>query len=96
MLGELVGRLAEPGVAEAALVEASELGLLARLNEAAVMLGAEVGDVASHIVRTWLAQADDEAWVQLIGVVNRSDAPGLAALVLMLEQALAELDAPAH
>ncbi|HRY26050.1 MAG: hypothetical protein H6852_07290 [Geminicoccaceae bacterium] len=92
MMGELVGRLTEPGVAEATLIEAGELGLLARLSNAAGMLDADIGDLTSHIVRTWLARADDEAWVQLIGVMNRSAVPGLAALVLMVEQALAELD----
>ena len=92
MLGELVEHLAEPGVAEASLVEAGELGLLARLTEAAAGFDAEVGDLASFVVRSWLARADDDAWVQLMAAMNRSEAPGLAALVLMLEQALAELE----
>ncbi len=92
MMGELVKGLAEPGVAEASLVEAGELALLARLNDAAGRLASDPGDLASYIVRTWLARADDEAWVRLIGVVNRSEVPGLAAVVMMLEQALAELD----
>ncbi len=92
MLGELVGSLREPGVAEATLVEAGQLALIARLNEAAGRLDTDPGDLASYIVRTWLARADDDAWLRLVGVMNRSEVPGLAAVVLMLEQALAELD----
>lgn len=92
MLGELVGSLAKPGVTEASLVEAGELTLIARLNEAAGRLDTDPGDLASYIVRTWLARADDDAWLRLVGVMNRSEVPGLAAVVLMLEQALAELD----
>ncbi|MEZ5862938.1 MAG: peptidylprolyl isomerase [Geminicoccaceae bacterium] len=80
------------GVAEAALIEAGELALLARLNDAAGRLDTDPAGLASYIVRTWLTRADDEAWLRLIGVMNRSEMPGLAALALMLGQALAELD----
>lgn len=93
MLGDTVKRLAEPGVAEATLIEAGELALLARLEQAAPMLGTTAGELAAFVVRRWLAAAADDDWLRLLGVMGRSDQPGLAAIVLMLEQALGELEA---
>jgi len=93
MLGETVKRLAEPGVAEAALIEAGELALLSRVEDAAAGMGTSSGELAAFVARRWLAAAGDEDWLRLIGVMGRSDQPGLAAIALMLEQALAELNA---
>lgn len=93
MLGSIVQNLGAPGVAQAALIEAGELALLARVDDAASLLDTEPGELAAYIARRWLAVADDEAWLRLVSVIGRSQQPALAALVMMLEQGLAELDA---
>lgn len=94
-LGTIVRDLARPGVAEATLIEAGAMPLLARLETAAGGLEMSTGALAEHITRVWLAQAGDDDWLRLLGVMGKSDQPGLAALVMMLEQALAELDGKA-
>jgi hypothetical protein len=94
-LGAIVRDLARPGVAEATLVEAGAMPLLARLEAAAADFAMPPGELANYISRTWLARAGDDDWLRLLGVMGKSDQPGLAALVMMLEQALAELDAKA-
>ena len=50
------------------------------------------GELAAFIARRWLAAAGEEDWLGLVAAMGRSDRPGLAALVAMLQQALAELD----
>ncbi len=92
MLGRLVEELTVPGVAEATLIDAGELALLARVEVAADGLAMTPGELAAFVARRWLALADDEDWLQLLAVMGRSDRPGLAGLVTILEQALAELD----
>jgi len=92
MLGRIVDELAQPGVAEATLIEAGELALLARLEAAADALAMAPGELAGFIARRWLAAAGEEDWLGLVAAMGRSNRPGLEALVAMLRQALAELD----
>ena len=92
MLGRIVDELAQPGVAEATLIETGELALLARLEAAADILAMAPGELAAFIARRWLAAADEKDWLGLVAAMGRSDLPGLEALVTMLQQALAELD----
>lgn len=91
-LGAVVARLEQPGSVEATLIEAGELTLLLRLEAAATSFEARTATLASFIVKTWLARAGDDDWLRLVAVMGKSDRPGLAALTMMLEQALAELD----
>lgn len=66
--------------------------VVARLEAAANSFETTTGTLASFIDKTWLARAGDDDWLRLVAVMGRSDRPGLAALTMMLEQALAELD----
>lgn len=93
MLGETVERLALPGIAEAVLIEAGELALLARVERAAEHFQTTSGELAAFVARRWLSLAADEDWLRLLGVMGRTDRPGLAAIAMMLEQALGELEA---
>lgn len=95
MLGDTVKRLAEPGVAEAVLIEAGEIALLVRVERAAAELETTAGEFAAFVARRWLALAADDDWLRLVGVMGRSERPGLAAIALMLEQALGELETAA-
>lgn len=87
MLGELIGRLDQPGIAEAALVEAGDLVLLAGVTEAAGLLGLSTGAFASLAVRRFVERATDEDWLQLTGAMGR-EAAGLAALRTILARAV--------
>lgn len=87
MLGDLMARLEEPGAAEEALVEAGELLLLTRVRAEAEHSGMSVGAYCSSVVRRFVDTAGDGEWLQLVGAMNRSDTPGLAALGVMLDGA---------
>lgn len=88
MLGELIARLDDPGAAEEALIESGDIMLLARVRAEAEYLGQSVGDFAASVVRRFMDGAGDEEWVQLIGAMNRSDTPGLAAIRTILARAV--------
>jgi hypothetical protein len=93
MLGSLIQALDEPGTAEAALIEAGELALLARLEAAARSLDSPTGALAAFIARRWVELAGDDDWLRLTAVMGRNDRPGLTALVAILGQAMAEWEA---
>jgi len=90
MLGDIIARLEDYGTAEAVLVEAGDLALLADVRAAADHLGMETGRFVSLAVRRYLDRADDDAWLRLAGVMGRSDTPGLAAVSTILRQAVAD------
>ena len=90
MLGDIIARLHEPGAAEAALIEAGDLALLADVRTAAGLIGMETGEFVSLAVRRFLERADDEAWLQLVGVMGKSETPGLEALTAILRRAVGD------
>jgi hypothetical protein len=91
MLGDIIARLDDPGSAEAALIEAGDLMLLTDVAAAANALGMKTGDFAALAVRRFVERADDDRWLQLIGVMGRSERPGLDALSAILKAAVADV-----
>ncbi len=90
MLGDFIARIDEPFIAEQALIEAGELALLADVSEAAGQLGFEV----APFTRWLFAGSPNEptkAWVQLIGVIGKSETPGFAALSAILRRAVQDV-----
>ncbi|SJZ97223.1 hypothetical protein [Consotaella salsifontis] len=87
MLGNLIAALERPEVA---------LGLLPALDEALrarllAVAGPDEDDRARMIcssVHGFVEAASDDEWMQLVGIMNRSDEPGLAALRAILHHAL--------
>ncbi|WP_436644185.1 hypothetical protein [Microbaculum sp. FT89] len=90
MLGDIIARLGDPGAAEAILIEAGELVLLADIRDAARALDLDAGEFSALAVRRFVERADDDAWLHLVGVIGRSDAPGLDALSAILRRAVAD------
>ncbi len=90
MLGDIISRLDDPGAAEATLIEMGDLALLADVRAAAGLLQMSIGDFASLAVRRFAERADDDAWLHLVGVIGRSDAPGLDALSAILKRAVSD------
>ena len=90
MLGDIIARLGDKGAAEAILIEAGELALLAEVREAARSLDMEADAFASLAVRRVVERADDDAWLHLVGVMGRSETPGLDALSTILRRAVAD------
>jgi hypothetical protein len=93
MLGALIASLDDPKVAERLLGALDSPVLSRRLGEAAAREGAVVAQVMASAVRYFLETASEDHWVQLIGIMNRAEDPGLAAIRAILAKALPELPA---
>lgn len=88
-LGEILEQLGDPAEVHRLIVEAGDLSMLARLDKAAGDKGINAGDLALEAVEAFTRQADDEAWVKLIGRIQDAGAPAAACLSEMLRWALA-------
>ncbi|RFB79945.1 hypothetical protein [Methylovirgula sp. 4M-Z18] len=88
MLGNLIAALDNPKVAMDLVSAFDEPALLARLAAAADGSGRPPADIVGSIVRNFMETASDDLWTQLIGIMNRAEDPGLAAMRAILEKAL--------
>lgn len=95
MLGDILGRLQEPGTAAGFLLERGDLALLADVNEAAMRLDLAPDAFVSLAVRRFADRADADAWLQLVAVIGRSAEqgadPGGDALAAILRRAVADV-----
>ncbi|NLH83626.1 MAG: hypothetical protein GX458_22690 [Phyllobacteriaceae bacterium] len=90
MLGRLIDDLDEPETAARLLRTLEEPDLVGRLEARAAEAGRPVADVLADTVHGFLDEASDEDWLRLIGLMNRAEDPGLAAVRAILGAALAE------
>lgn len=88
-LGEILAHLHDPEEVYELLVEAGDLGLMAKLNEAAARSAVDPCDLALEAVRSFTDSADEEAWVKLMGRLRDEDSPGAACLSEMISWSLA-------
>lgn len=88
MLGQLIAALDDPTVSARLLSALDDQGLSARLAAAAGADRRSPSDVMAARVRHFLDAATDEQFVQLIGIMNRAEDPGLAAVRAILSAAL--------
>jgi hypothetical protein len=89
LLGDLLARFADEGVAAEALLEVGDLTLVASVRDEAQVQGLEVGAFAAGAVRQYAAQASDEEWVALLGAMNRDPDPGIVCFKRALAHAVA-------
>ena len=87
-LGTLLSRFDDETVVLETLLEMDDLTLMSRVQAAAQDAGSDVGAWAHEAVGRFIATADDERWLGLIGACSNTTDPGLAALRRMLESAL--------
>jgi hypothetical protein len=92
LLGDLLGRFDDENVAQEAVLALGDLTLIARLRKAADADGAAFGSFAAGAVRRYAAEASDEEWTTLMGVLSRAPDPGSACL----RRALAHVLGPAR
>lgn len=90
MLGDIISRLDNPGMAETAVMEVGDLALLADVQDAAGRLEMKTGAFVSLAVNRFVERADDDAWLNLVGVMGRSQTPGLDALAAILRRAVTD------
>jgi len=90
MLGHLIAALDDPKVALDLVAALDEPALVARLTAAADAEGREPAEIIASTVWSFLDSACDDHWVQLVGIMNKSDDPGLSAVRAILTKALPE------
>jgi hypothetical protein len=80
LLGDLLSRFDDENVAQEAVLALGDLAMVARLREAADANGLAFGALAAGAVRRYAAEASDEEWTTLMGVLSRAPDPGSACL----------------
>lgn len=94
MFGDLIAHLHRPEVAAAALDSLPDPDLVSRVEAAAEAAGLETPDFVAALVRGFMDHADDDRWLQMVGVMGRSEEPGLAALEAILRQGVESSSSP--
>jgi len=88
-LGEILEQLNDRSEIHGLIIEAGDMAVIARLDEASRDRGSDPATLALQAVEAFTRRADDEAWVKLIGRVQNAEAPAAACLSEMLQWALA-------
>lgn len=96
MLGRLIESLDDPTVALDLVGALGEPSLLRRLAAAAAADARPPAELIASAVRGFLDTGSDDHWLQLVGIMNRADDPGLAALRAILEKVLPKVPEPGH
>jgi hypothetical protein len=84
LLGSILSRISDEDSILETLVSLGDLALLARMRAAADAAGEPLGSFASAAVGSFVARADDTAWLSLMAVTSKSDDPGKACLRYIL------------
>lgn len=80
MLGDILSRLSDEGAAAEIILGAGDLSLLAAMRERAEAEGLDLATYARSAVQRYAAEASDEEWITLMGLIGRSNDPGLTCL----------------
>lgn len=95
MFGELIAHLDQPEIAAELLATLDDATLEATIRSYAAANDMAVADCLAGVVRSFLDQADDDTWLQLVGIMGRAEDPGLAALRAILRHCVDDLKATA-
>ena len=80
LFGDLLARFDDESLATEAILSLGDLHLLTALRERADADGLRLGTLAANAVQRYTAEASDEEWITLMGVLARSEDPGLTCL----------------
>ena len=87
MLGDILASLTDEATAAETILGAGDLALLAAVRERATAEGVDLADCVTQTMQRYTAQASDEEWVTLMGMLNRSHDPGTTCLKRAFEYA---------
>lgn len=87
MLGDILASLTDETTAAETILGTGDLALLAAVRERAATEGAGLGTCVTQTVQRYTAQASDEEWVTLMGMLNRSPDPSTTCLKRAFEYA---------
>jgi len=85
LLGDLITRCSDEAVAEEIVLSIGDLAMLAALRDQSEMTGMGVGACVAAAAQRYVAEASDEEWITLIGLMGKTQDPG----VVFLKRALA-------
>lgn len=85
LLGDILNTFSDESAAAEYLLSLGDIPLIARLRELAAAEGEPLGEFASSAVQRYTAQASDEEWLTLLGLVSRSQDPAGVCLRRALE-----------
>jgi len=88
VLGDILARLTDETTAVETILGAGDLTLLAAVKEQAATDGLDLGACVVQTVQRYTNEANDEEWVTLIGLMNRTTDPGTICLKRAFEHAL--------
>jgi hypothetical protein len=88
MLGDVVARLTDETTAADVILGLGDPRLLAAMRKQAEAEGLDLATYARSAVQRYAAEASDEEWITLMGLIGRSPDPGRACLKRALENAL--------
>lgn len=95
LLGDLLARFDDEGIASEAVLGLGDLALAATLRTAAEADGLTLGAYAAAAMRRYAAEASSEEWVNLMGALGRAEDPGAVCLRRALDHVVADFNASA-
>jgi hypothetical protein len=87
MLGNLIQSLDDPAIASRLVAALDDPALLDRMTAIASDCGQSQTELVASAVRSFVETASDDLWTQLVGIMNRAEDPGLAAMRAILVKA---------
>lgn len=88
MLGDMLAGLDDEAKATEMILGLENLQLLTGMREQAAAEGVDLAICAREAVQRYAAQASDEEWITLMGLIGRSDDPARVCLRRALSMAL--------
>lgn len=90
LLGDVLAALGDEATATEAILGLDDLAMLTAIREQAASNDLDLGVYVAGTVRRYAAEASDQEWVTLMGMLNRSQDPGTICLKRALAYALRE------
>ena len=81
LLGDVLAHFDDEAFAAETVLRVGDVALLAALRKQAEEEGETLGSFARAAVQRFAAEADDEAWVSLLGALARTQDPGAVCLM---------------
>jgi hypothetical protein len=88
MLGDILSRLTDDGQATEIILDAGDLPLLAAMRAHAEAAGLDLATFARSALQRYAAEASDEEWITLMGLIGRTSDPGQVCLKRAFNNAL--------
>jgi hypothetical protein len=88
MLGQLIADLERPDTMFGLVAALDAPDLMRRIGRAAEAAGQTPSVYLAVAVRTFVDEASDDTWLQLVGIMNRAKDPSLAAMRAIVEVVL--------